>query len=48
MKIGVVAVSSRFAKERGEAIQAWFDLQFPLGEVTVAFMSAPVPADPQR
>eukprot|EP01036_Dinobryon_divergens_P047994 gene47994-64398_t len=37
MKIGVVAVSSRFAKERGEAIQAWFDLQFPLGEVTVAF-----------
>ena len=37
MKIGVVAVSSRFAKERAEAIQSWFDLKFPTGEVTVAF-----------
>ena len=34
MKIGIVAVSSRFARERAEAIQAWFALQFPTGEGT--------------
>jgi muramoyltetrapeptide carboxypeptidase len=37
MKIGIVAVSSRFARERGEAIQSWFDLNFPTREVTVAY-----------
>lgn len=37
MKIGVVAVSSRFARERAEAIQAWFDLKFPNRDVAVAF-----------
>lgn len=37
MKIGIVAVSSRFARERGEAIQAWFDLNFPARDVSVVF-----------
>lgn len=36
MKIGIVAVSSRFARERAEAIHAWFDRHFPTGEVTCA------------
>lgn len=35
MKIGVVAVSSRFARERGEAIQTWFANRYPDGEVSV-------------
>jgi muramoyltetrapeptide carboxypeptidase len=37
VKIGIVAVSSRFARERGEAIKAWFDVHFPGREVTVVF-----------
>jgi muramoyltetrapeptide carboxypeptidase len=37
MKIGIVAVSSRFARDRGEAIQAWFDTRFPDRDVIVAF-----------
>lgn len=37
MKIGIVAVSSRFSRERGEAIQAWFDSRFPTRDVSVVF-----------
>lgn len=37
MKIGIVAVSSRFAPERAEAIEAWFATHVPTGEVAVAF-----------
>ena len=37
MKIGIVAVSSRFARERGEAIEAWFATRFPERDVAVVF-----------
>ena len=37
MKIGIVAVSSRFARERAVAIEAWFAAKFPDREVAVAF-----------
>jgi len=37
MKIGIVAVSSRFAPERGEAIKAWFAANLPAREVAVVF-----------
>ena len=37
MKIGIVAVSSRFARDRAEAIEAWFATHFPTREVSVVF-----------
>jgi len=37
MKIGIVAVSSRFARERAEAIEAWFAANFPARDVSVVF-----------
>ncbi|MBU1348009.1 MAG: LD-carboxypeptidase [Alphaproteobacteria bacterium] len=37
MKIGIVAVSSRFARERAEAIEAWFADHFPARDVSVVF-----------
>jgi muramoyltetrapeptide carboxypeptidase len=35
MKIGIVAVSSRFSRERAEAIEAWMELNFPARKVAV-------------
>lgn len=35
LKIGVVAVSSRFARDRGKAIQTWMETNFPNREVAV-------------
>ena len=40
MKIGIVNASSRFNKERAEAVLAWFAANIPDGSVTVAFHPA--------
>ena len=40
MKIGIVAVSSRFAKERADAINAWMEANYPDRSVTVVFHPA--------
>ena len=40
MKIGIVNASSRFSKERGEAIQAWFAANVPDGSIQIVFHPA--------
>ena len=40
MKIGIVAVSSRFARERADAINAWMEANYPDRSVTVVFHPA--------
>jgi len=40
MKIGIVAVSSRFARERADAVNAWMAAHFPDGSVSVVFHPA--------
>ncbi|GAA0645659.1 LD-carboxypeptidase [Brevundimonas lenta] len=40
MKIGIVNASSRFSKERGEAIEAWFAANVPDGGIKVVFHPA--------
>ncbi len=40
MKIGIVNASSRFSKERAEAVLAWFATNFPDGSVKVVFHPA--------
>lgn len=39
-KIGVVCVSSRFAKERAEAVEAWMAEHHPEGDIAVTFHPA--------
>lgn len=40
MKIGIVNASSRFSRERGEAVEAWFAANVPGGSVKVVFHPA--------
>lgn len=40
MKIGIVAVSSRFARERADAINAWMEVHYPDRSVSVVFHAA--------
>ena len=40
MKIGIVAVSSRFARERADAVNAWVAAHYPDGSVSVVFHPA--------
>jgi len=40
MKIGIVCVSSRFARERAEAVNAWMAANYPDGSVSVVFHPA--------
>jgi muramoyltetrapeptide carboxypeptidase len=40
VKIGIVNASSRFSRERGEAIQAWFAANVPDGSIKVVFHPA--------
>lgn len=40
MKIGIVNASSRFSRERGEAIEAWFARNVPDGSIKVVFHPA--------
>lgn len=40
LKIGIVNASSRFSKERGEAIQAWFAANVPEDSIKVVFHPA--------
>jgi muramoyltetrapeptide carboxypeptidase len=45
MKIGIVAVSSRFSRERAEAIEAWMELNFPARKVAVVIHPVSVVTD---
>lgn len=40
LKIGIVNASSRFSRERGEAVEAWFAANVPDGSVKVVFHPA--------
>ena len=40
LKIGIVNASSRFSRERGEAVEAWFATHVPDGSVKVVFHPA--------
>ncbi len=40
MKIGIVNASSRFSRERGDAIEAWFAANVPDGSIKVVFHPA--------
>ncbi len=40
MKIGIVAVSSRFARERADAVTAWMEAHYPDRSVSVVFHPA--------
>lgn len=40
MKIGIVCVSSRFARERADAVNAWMAANYPDGSVSVVFHPA--------
>ena len=40
LKIGIVNASSRFSRERGAAIEAWFAAHVPDGSIKVVFHPA--------